>query len=99
MAFRKSPNASICFARYGSSGPGRDECPSSGQATSAAPVGGRMKKRDLFAELILGVDEMAAQREGKNTRRNHTVEDTSVPDLGKPEVVTLEAKLHTSPSD
>lgn len=27
-----------------------------------------MKKRDLFAELMQGVDEMAAQREGKITR-------------------------------
>jgi putative transcriptional regulator len=28
-----------------------------------------MKKRDLFAELMQGVDEMAAQREGKITLR------------------------------
>jgi hypothetical protein len=42
---------------------------------------------------------MATQREGKNTRRNNTVEDASIPDLGTPEIVTLQAKLHTSPND
>lgn len=61
--------------------------------------GGRMRKRDLFAELILGVDEMVAQRESENTRRNNTVEDTSIPDMGTPEIVTLQAKLHTSSND
>lgn len=61
--------------------------------------GGSMKKRDLFAELILGVDEMVAQRESENTRRNNTVEDTSIPDVGMPEIVTVQAKLHTSPND
>ncbi len=30
-----------------------------------------MKKRNLFEELMQGVDEMAAQREGKITLRNN----------------------------
>ena len=38
-----------------------------------------MKKRDLFAELMQGVDEMAAQREGKITLRNTVVEDIPAP--------------------
>ena len=31
-----------------------------------------MKKRDLFAELMQGVDEMAAQRGGKITSVSYT---------------------------
>ena len=38
-----------------------------------------MKKRDLFAELMQGVEEMAAHREGKITLRNTVVEDKPVP--------------------
>lgn len=32
-----------------------------------------MKKRDLFAEMMQGVGEMAAQREGKITLRHRSV--------------------------
>ncbi len=32
-----------------------------------------MKKRDLFAEMMSGIDEMKAQREGKITLRQHHV--------------------------
>ena len=42
-----------------------------------------MKKRDLFAEMMQGVSEMAAQREGKITLRQNTVE-------------ALRGKLHMS---
>jgi putative transcriptional regulator len=52
-----------------------------------------MKKRDLFAELMQGVDEMAAQREGKITLRNTTVE---APEVGAQEIVALREKLHMS---
>ena len=41
-----------------------------------------MKKRDLFAELMQGVDEMAAQREGKITLRNTSIEDIPAPEVG-----------------
>ncbi|KOY03767.1 helix-turn-helix domain-containing protein [Pseudomonas nunensis] len=55
-----------------------------------------MKKRDLFAELMQGVDEMAAQREGKITLRNTTVEDKPAPEVGAQEIVALREKLHMS---
>jgi putative transcriptional regulator len=55
-----------------------------------------MKKRDLFAELMQGVDEMAAQREGKITLRNTTVEDNPAPEVGAQEIVALRTKLHMS---
>ena len=55
-----------------------------------------MKKRDLFAELMQGVDEMAAQREGKITLRNTTVEDIPAPEVGAQEIVALREKLHMS---
>jgi hypothetical protein len=40
-----------------------------------------MKKRDLFEALIQGVDEMAAQREGRVTLRENAVEGTSIKDV------------------
>ncbi|VVQ31817.1 helix-turn-helix domain-containing protein [Pseudomonas fluorescens] len=55
-----------------------------------------MKKRDLFAELMQGVDEMAAQREGKITLRNTVLEDKPVPEVGAQEIVALREKLHMS---
>jgi len=55
-----------------------------------------MKKRDLFTELMQGVDEMAAQREGKITLRNTTEEDNPAPEVGAQEIVALRTKLHMS---
>jgi len=55
-----------------------------------------MKKRDLFAELMQGVGEMAAQREGKITLRQSTVEDKPVPEVSAQEIVALRDKLHMS---
>jgi hypothetical protein len=43
--------------------------------------GGWMKKRGLFEELMQGIDEMAAQREGKITLRDNAVEDTPIMDV------------------
>ena len=55
-----------------------------------------MKKRDLFAELMQGVDEMAAQREGKITLRNTTIENMPAPEIDAQEIVALREKLHMS---
>ena len=46
-----------------------------------------MKKRDLFAEMMQGVSEMAAQREGKITLRQNTVEDKPAPEVSAQEIV------------
>lgn len=55
-----------------------------------------MKKRDLFAEMMQGVSEMAAQREGKITLRQNTVEDKPAPKVSAQEIVALRGKLHMS---
>ncbi|MFW0754747.1 helix-turn-helix domain-containing protein [Pseudomonas sp. H11T01] len=55
-----------------------------------------MKKRDLFAEMMQGVGEMAAQREGKITLRQYEVEDLPAPEVSAQEIVTLRKKLHMS---
>ncbi|WLG94965.1 helix-turn-helix domain-containing protein [Pseudomonas sp. R3-56] len=55
-----------------------------------------MKKRDLFAEMMQGVEEMAAHREGKITLRQITVEDKPVPEVSAQEIVALRDRLHMS---
>ncbi|WP_249672048.1 helix-turn-helix domain-containing protein [Pseudomonas abieticivorans] len=57
-----------------------------------------MKKRDLFSEMMQGVAEMAAQREGKITLRQHTIEDKPAPEISAQEIVALRDKLHMSQS-
>lgn len=55
-----------------------------------------MKKHDLFAELMQGVDEMAAHREGKITLRQTTLEELPAPEVSAQEIVALRDKLHMS---
>ena len=55
-----------------------------------------MKKRDLFAEMIQGVSEMAAHREGKITLRKFEVEEKPAPKVSAKEIVALREKLHMS---
>lgn len=55
-----------------------------------------MKKRDLFSELMQGVEEMAAQREGKITLRQFEVEALPAPEVSAQEIVTLRNKLQMS---
>ncbi|WP_181295180.1 DNA-binding transcriptional regulator [Pseudomonas sp. Q2-TVG4-2] len=55
-----------------------------------------MKKRDLFAEMMQGVGEMAAQREGKITLRHRSVEEKPAPEVTAREIVQLRSKLHMS---
>lgn len=57
-----------------------------------------MKKRDLFAELMQGVEEMAAHREGKITLRTSTLEDKPAPHVSADEIVALRKKLRMSQS-
>lgn len=51
-----------------------------------------MKKRNLFEELMLGVAEMKAQREGKITRQNGTVQDASNSDRAALKIIGLQAR-------
>ena len=48
-----------------------------------------MKKRDLFAELMQGVEEMAAHREGKIILRQYGVEAKPAPEVTASEIVAL----------
>ena len=55
-----------------------------------------MKKRDLFAELMQGVNEMGEHREGKITLRQYEVEAFPAPEVTAAEIVSLREKLHMS---
>lgn len=55
-----------------------------------------MKKRDLFTELMTGVEEMSAHREGKITLRTSTLEEKPAPQVSAAEIVALRKKLRMS---
>lgn len=57
-----------------------------------------MAKRDLFAELMQGVSDMAEQRQGKVTLRQVVVETKPAPIVTADEIVALRQKLHLSQS-
>jgi hypothetical protein len=48
-----------------------------------------MKKRDLFAELMQGVNEMGEQREGKITLRQYEMEALPAPEVTAAEIVSI----------
>lgn len=55
-----------------------------------------MKKRSLFAEMMTGVTDMAAHREGKITLRETAVEKLPAPDVTAAEIVALRKKMRMS---
>ena len=55
-----------------------------------------MKKRDLFAEMMSGIDEMKAQREGKITLRQHHVKALDAPKVTPQEIVAIREGLRMS---
>ncbi len=55
-----------------------------------------MKKRNLSSELMEGVKDMRAEREGKITLRTCTIEATSVPSVTAEELIRLRERLHVS---
>lgn len=55
-----------------------------------------MKKRDLFTEMMQGVTEMAAHREGKITLRQYVVEEKPAPEVTAQEIIDLRKRLHMS---
>jgi putative transcriptional regulator len=57
-----------------------------------------MKKRNLFNELMEGVQEMTEAREGKITLRSFTVEAAAAPQVTAEEVIRLRDRLHVSRS-
>jgi len=55
-----------------------------------------MSKRDLFAEMMSGIDEMKAQREGKITLRQHHVKALDAPKVTSQEIVAIREGLRMS---
>lgn len=53
-----------------------------------------MKRRDLFVELMHGVDDMAAQREGEIALRSHSEQDKLAPERGAKENVETQCSGH-----
>jgi putative transcriptional regulator len=55
-----------------------------------------MKKRNLFAEISEGLDDLAAAREGKLTLRTHEVEINPAPSVTADQLQGLRERLHLS---
>jgi putative transcriptional regulator len=53
-------------------------------------------KRDVFAELVEGMEELAQAREGKATLRTHTVKLADLPPLAATELIAIREKLNMS---
>lgn len=56
----------------------------------------RKKGRDLFAEMVEGMEALAASRQGKVTLRTHTVEHKQPPVLSPKELVGIREMLRIS---
>ncbi len=54
------------------------------------------KKRDLFAELIEGVDALSDQRSGKRTLRTHTVASRPAPRITPRELTRVRETMNLS---
>lgn len=54
-----------------------------------------MNARDPFAELMQGVEEMSAQREGKTKLRNTSIQDISDPDIAAQDMAGTEVEHDT----
>ena len=55
-----------------------------------------MAKRDIFGELMQGVDAMKAHRKGKITLRTHHVEAVTLPKVDSKLIRDTRKKLHCS---
>ncbi|KPU61779.1 hypothetical protein AN403_5866 [Pseudomonas fluorescens] len=58
-----------------------------------------MRSRDLFGELMQGVEEMAAQRERRFAKGIDSVVGTPIPDLETNELLVQQTMVHTPPAD
>jgi putative transcriptional regulator len=63
---------------------------------SVKPTRKRRAKRDLFAELIEGMDALADARKGKRTLRTHAVEYKPAPTVTPQEVMRIRTNLKLS---
>ena len=63
---------------------------------SVKPTRKRRAKRDLFAELVDGMDALADARHGKRTLRTHSVEYKPAPTVSPRELIRLRKNLKLS---
>jgi len=56
----------------------------------------RIAKRDLFPELVEGMEALAQARQGKRTLRTHTLEFKPVPELTPKQLIAIRRKLNLS---
>ena len=56
----------------------------------------RRRKRDLFAEMIEGIDALADARHGKRTLRTHSIEFRPAPSLTPRELISVRRNLKLS---
>ena len=63
---------------------------------SVKPTPKRNVKRDLFAELIEGMDALADERRGKRTLRTHAIEFKPAPTMTPRELVRVRKNLKLS---
>jgi putative transcriptional regulator len=63
---------------------------------SVKPTRKRRAKRDLFAELKVGLDALAESRQGKRTLRTHSVEFKPAPTLTPKELIRVRKNLKLS---
>lgn len=55
-----------------------------------------MRERDLFAEMMEGIGDMKAQREGKITLRQHRLQTLEAPTVSAQEIVAIRERHHMS---
>ena len=63
---------------------------------SVKPTRKRRAKRDLFAELVEGMNAVADAREGKRTLRTHSIEFRPAPTITPKEVMRVRKNLKLS---
>lgn len=54
------------------------------------------KKRDIFGEIMEGIEAMREHREGKITLRTHVIEDRPIPPVNAEEIRETRERLHLS---
>ncbi len=64
--------------------------------TTVKPTRKRSGKRDLFAELIEGMDALADARGGKRTLRTHSVQFKPAPSITPKELIRVRKNLKLS---
>lgn len=55
-----------------------------------------MKKRNLFDEMMQGIDDMAAHRQGKITLRQVEIDERPAPTVTAAQIVALRKRMHMS---